>query len=133
MKSFDDFDIFYQPPAEIREHKDSCYTITPIGGPKELAAWRENQALKLADRKQAQREIYLVKRSLASEIFEGRAQASEEALKQPETLARFKQQFGKTPTPSPIQPSNIDVVTMPKEAPPEAPTWFEKVVSWFRL
>jgi hypothetical protein len=42
-----DLDIFYQPPAEIREHKDVSYTIRVIGGPEQYKQYCEDKALRL--------------------------------------------------------------------------------------
>jgi hypothetical protein len=104
MKDFD-FNIFYQPPAEIREHKNVGYTVKVISGKEEYKAYMEQKAMRLHEEQKAKQEAYLLRRSFASEIVAGRAKASDEALKPSPTLARFRQQFGDNTTHIPVQPS----------------------------
>jgi hypothetical protein len=87
MKPFD-FDMTYEMPAEIRQHKDVSYTVTPIGGKKELLAWREAQAIKFKERKKALEDAYQMKRSFLGDIAKGHAQGSK--FVQAATLARYK-------------------------------------------
>lgn len=115
----------YELPAEIREHKDVSYTVTVIGGPKELQDWRDAQAIKRGEQQRAQREAYLLKRSFLGDIVAGRAQASSEALKAPETLGRFKWRQGLGP--KPVQPSNWEVAALKEEEKPKHVLWFDKL------
>lgn len=119
-----ELDIFYEPPIELRrKHKDVCYTVTPIGGPEELKAWKEEQGLKRQARQKALAEAYALNRHFYADIVAGRAEPSSDALKDSPTLARFKQEHG-APCPSkPTQPSNYEVAVML----PQAPKWYQRM------
>ena len=129
MKNFD-FNVFYQPPAEIRDHKSVGYTIKVIGGKEEYKAYMEQKALRLAEETKAKQEAYMLRRSFASEIVAGRAKASDEALKPSPTLARFRQEYGAPCEQRPIQPSNIEVVRLGD--PSIKVSWFDKIVRLLR-
>jgi hypothetical protein len=123
--NFKDFEL----PAQIREHKEVQYTITPIGGPAELKLWKESQAALRRSRDAAKREALTVKKILLSDIIAGRQAGSPEALKAPETLQRLKWEMG-APRPKPIQPSNVEMVTVESGLP--APTWYNKLGALFK-
>jgi len=124
MKNFD-FNVFYQPPAEIREHKSVGYTVKVIGGPAEYKAYMEQKAMRLEEERKAKHETYLLKRSFAADIVAGRAKASDEALKPSSTLARFQQEYGAKPSlPQVIQPSNYETAQLEIEAP----RWYQRVL-----
>jgi hypothetical protein len=127
MKEFNFKD--YELPAQIREHKDVSYTITVIGGPKELAAWKESQAALRASREASKREAFAVKKILLSHIIDGLATASPEALKTPETLSRLQWDLG-APRPTPVQPSNIEMTSVESGLP--TPTWYNKIGASFK-
>jgi hypothetical protein len=131
------FDIFYQPPPEIRQHKDVCYTIKIIGGPNEYKEYMREKAARTARAKEAKRDAYEMKRALYESIVKGEKNASPEALKVPETLTKYKMELVEELEPDPYpgyEPDDDDdnFSTPYDEPPPEivaSPTWYDRVCS----
>lgn len=126
MKDFD-FNIFYQPPAEIREHKSVGYTIKVIGDRNDYKVYMEQKAIRLEEERKAKLEAYRLRRSFYADIVKGHASASPEALKPSPTLARFRQEYGAPCEQKPIQPSNIEIVS------PLKVSWFDKISKILRI
>lgn len=118
-----DFDIFYSPPPEIREHKETKYTVTLIGGPEEYKQYLKDKAIRLAEKKRASDEAYLLKRSFLGEIVEGRALASPEANREAPTLKRYQWELGAP------QPTLFAQEVPTPEAPALKVSWFRKIAS----
>src|SRR5690242_18106549 len=74
-----EFDLFFELPAEIRQHKEVNYTIKVIGGPEEYKEYLKEKEKRLEAERTAKREAYLVRRTLLEGIITGEIEASPQA------------------------------------------------------
>lgn len=128
------FDIFYQPPPEIRQHKDTCYTIKVIGGPNEYKEYLLEKALRTARANQVARDAYQMKKALYEAIVKGEKKASCEALKAPDTVTRYKMELVEELEPDPYPgyengDEEKDFIPFDQVPPPiePSPTWYDRV------
>lgn len=120
-----EFDIFYQPPAEIEE-KRIGYTIKVIGGPEEYKTYMLAKKARIERELKEKREAYLMRRVVLEDILLGDKQASPEALQGPPTLEYARWDMRGRPRGT-LATTHIKVET--RERSLERPTLRERVRS----
>lgn len=124
-----DFDMFFEPPAEIRHHKDVCYTVKVIGGPEEYKTYMRAKELRLLEEQKAKHEAYLVKRVLLEGIVTGEQSASPEAIAVADMNAKLERDFRAARKRKVYFNVSVDA------PPPEVykPTWFQRIKEIFTI
>jgi len=127
-----DWNMFYQPPCEIREQKATCYTIRLIGGPEEYKQYLKEKEEKLLIKKQAQCEAYQARRIFLEGIVLGEEKASIEALTPAPTLFRARWELSGRPRDIPAV-THINEPISDAQAPTPIASWVQKAISFFKI